>query len=364
MLKKVDHVPAVLLAGARPVLLVIVDTEEEFDWNGPFNRSNVGTASIAGQPLMHERVFDKFGIVPTYMCDWPVVTTPASALILRSLMEEGRCEIGTHLHPWVSPPYEEEVTRFNSYAGNLPRELESRKIELLTNAVADAVGRRPTAFKAGRYGLGPHTAESIAALGYQIDASVVPYTSFADDGGPDFRMFQEHPYWFPAGNTELLELPVTTGYAGWLRSSGPRLYETMQHPWARKARLGGVLARSRALERIRLSPEVATDAEMRRLTTSLHADGCQVFSLTYHSPSMVAGHTPYVRDAAALAHFISTVHDYCAWFRDEFGGQFASLAGLKHQLSSTRAGSGGSGLRDRAGQELAQARQSGPAVAV
>lgn len=336
MLGTSNHQPARLAAGARPVLLVIIDTEEEFAWDRPFDRASVGTSSIAGQPLMHERVFDRMGIVPTYVIDYPVATTPASVAVLRGLMEAGRCEIGTHLHPWVSPPHDEEVSRFNSYAGNLPRQLEYDKLRLLTEAITASFGRAPVAFKAGRYGLGPHTAESIASLGYRIDASVVPYSAFLDDGGPDFRAFDEHPYRFDTSAGSLLELPVTTGYAGWLRARGTGLFELAQQPWARRAHLGGILARSGALERIRLSPEVASGDEMRRLSTSLHRDGCQVFSLTYHSPSMVPGHTPYVRDAAELERFIATVHDYCAWFRDTLGGQFMSMTQLAAALTTDR----------------------------
>jgi hypothetical protein len=333
MLGTSNHTRARLAAGERPVLLVIVDTEEEFDWGQPFDRSSVGTSSIAAQPLMHERVYDRMGIVPTYMIDWPVATTPASVAVLRDLMEAGRCEIGTHLHPWVSPPYDEEVTHFNSYAGNLPRQLEFDKLRMITEAITTSFGRAPVGFKAGRYGLGPHTADSIASLGYCVDASVVPYSSFTDDGGPDFRAFDEHPYWCATGAATLLELPVTTGYTGWLRSHGQALYELAQKPWARRAHLGGVLARSGALERIRLSPEQANGAEMRRLTQALLDDGCQVFSLTYHSPSMVAGHTPYVRTASDLEHFITMVHDYCAWFRDA-GGQFMSVSQLQAHLAA------------------------------
>lgn len=337
MLKKSNQISATLAAEERPVLLIVVDTEEEFDWNAPFDRASTDTTSIAAQPLIHERVFDKFGIVPTYVCDWPVVTTPASVQVLRDLMKAGRCEIGAHLHPWVSPPHSEQVSRFNSYAGNLPRELEFEKLRRLTEAITDNFGRAPVTFKAGRYGLGTHTAESIATLGYEIDASVVPYSSFEDDGGPDFGAFKEHPYWFQAGRRELLELPVTTGYAGWLRNAGPQIYNIAQRPWARTMRLGGILARARALERIRLSPEVASGAEMRRLTTALHGGGCQVFSLTYHSPSLVPSHTPYVRDEADLKRFIQTVHDYCLWFRDEIGGQFLSISRLRAKMLAARA---------------------------
>jgi hypothetical protein len=336
MLKKAQQVPAQLAPGQRPVLLVIVDTEGEFAWDQPFNRNAIGTTSIASQPLMHARVFDKFGIVPTYMVDWPVATTPSAVATLRTLLDAGRCEIGAHLHPWVSPPYEEALSDYNSYGGNLPRQLEFDKLRLLTETIADAFREQPLAFKAGRYGLGPHTAESIASLGYGVDASVVPYSAFTADGGPDFRAFDEHPYWFRAGERELLELPVTTGYCGWLRRFGPRLHDVAQKPWARRARVGGLLARSRALERVRLSPEVASGAEMRRVTGALLAGGCQVFSLTYHSPSMIPGHTPYVRTESDLERLIATVHDYCRWFRDDVGGEFMSLSQLRQALAAQR----------------------------
>jgi hypothetical protein len=336
MLKKAQQVPAQLAPGQRPVLLVIVDTEGEFAWDQPFNRNAIGTTSIASQPQMHARVFDKFGIVPTYMVDWPVATTRSAVATLRTLLDADRCEIGAHLHPWVSPPYEEALSDYNSYGGNLPRQLEYDKLRLLTETIADAFGEQPLAFKAGRYGLGPHTAESIASLGYGVDASVVPYSAFTADGGPDFRTFDEHPYWFRAGDRELLELPVTTGYCGWLRRFGPRLHDVAQKPWARRARVGGLLARSRALERVRLSPEVASGAEMRRVTGALLGGGCQVFSLTYHSPSMIPGHTPYVRTEADLERLIATVHDYCAWFRDDVGGEFMSLSQLRQTLAAQR----------------------------
>lgn len=333
MLSTTNHVTARLAAGRAPVLIVIVDTEEEFAWDRPFDRANVGTTSVAAQPLMHERVFDRFGIVPAYMVDWPVTTAPQAAATLRSLLQEGRCEIGTQLHPWVSPPYDEQVTRFNSYAGNLPRELELAKLRMLTNAIGEAFGRAPTAFKSGRYGLGPHSAEAVAALGYEIDASVVPYTRFDDDGAPDFRAFDEHPYWFEAGGRRLLELPVTTGFAGWLSAFGRRLFDLAEQAPARALRMKGMLARTRALERIRLSPEVASLAEMQRLTRALRARDCEVFSLTYHSPSLVPGHTPYVRDAADRERLVSAIHDYCAWFRDEIGGQFLAMSALPAALA-------------------------------
>jgi hypothetical protein len=51
---------------------------------------------------------------------------------------------------------------------------------------------------------------------------------------------------------------------------------------------------------------------------------------------MTPGHTPYVRCEADLERLITTVHDYCAWFRDSVGGEFMSLSQLRQALAAQR----------------------------
>ena len=313
-----------LPAGHPPVLAIVVDTEEEFDWTRPFSRDSTGTTAIAAQPLAHEKVFDRLGIVPTYVIDWPVATTPAANRTLKTLLDAGRCEIGTHLHPWVSPPHTEDVTVFNSYTGNLPAALEFAKLERLTDAIESNFGSRPRVFKAGRYGLGPNTAAALARLGYLVDTSIVPHTSFSADGGPDFSRHDNDPYWFGPPEAPMLELPVTTAFCGWLGNQGRWLYPGLSSPFARALRLGGIAARSRALERIRLTPEGCGLADLKRLASALARRGNQVFTLTYHSPSLAPGHTPYVRTESDLREFLRVLLGFCEFFRDELGGVFMS----------------------------------------
>jgi hypothetical protein len=179
----------------QPLLLVVVDTEEEFDWFKPHSRDQVSTRAIASQARAHE-IFGRFGIRPTYVIDYPVATQESGYGPLKELFDDGLCQIGTHLHPWVNPPFDEPVCNVNTYPGNLPRELERAKLAALTEAIGERFGRRPTVYKAGRYGVGPNTAEILAELGYTIDTSVVPRTDFRSDEGPDFRQCGAHPYWF------------------------------------------------------------------------------------------------------------------------------------------------------------------------
>src|SRR6185436_11595329 len=153
--------------------------EEEFDWSRPFARENTSVTAIRQLPVLQD-LLDRYNIRPTYVIDYPVATNPISAPVIRTLYESGRCAVGAHLHPWVNPPYTEEVTHANSFASNLGYELERAKLTALTDAIDTHVGVRPKIYKAGRYGFGLSTVGVLEALEYTIDVSVNPYMDYSD----------------------------------------------------------------------------------------------------------------------------------------------------------------------------------------
>jgi hypothetical protein len=314
-------------------LLIVVDTEEEFDWTRPFARDSVGTKAIPAQARAHE-VYDRFGVVPTYVIDYPVATDPEAVRFLRSLRDAGKAEIGAHLHPWVTPPHEEEVTTRYSYHCNLPPDLERAKIECLTDAIEKSFGARPTAFKAGRYGYGPNTGKVLAELGYRVDCSFVPHTDLSGDGGPDFRGVPDVPHWLDNG---LLEVPLSVGFLGVVPALGEKAAWLFDSPGAERLHLPGVLARTGLVARSRLSPEGTPAAEQCRLLEAMARRGHRTFSLTYHSPSLEPGHTPYVRDEDGLARFLADIEQVLTFFRDEMGGRFTTLSDVYRDFAERRA---------------------------
>jgi hypothetical protein len=109
-----------------PRLIVVVDTEEEFDWSSdPSPRNNATTAMDS--LFRVQEIFDEYSIVPCYVIDYPIATQENSVDILREILKDGRCELGAHLHPWVNPPFGEELTRSNMYPGNLVEGLERNR---------------------------------------------------------------------------------------------------------------------------------------------------------------------------------------------------------------------------------------------
>ena len=315
----------------QPTLAVVVDTEEEFDWQAPISRANRSVKTVVEQAPAQE-IYDEFEVVPTYVADYPVVTDPKAIDYLNGLKVDGRCMIGAHLHTWVNPPFEEEVTSLNSFQCNLPVALEHAKIEILTHAVSEAFGERPKTFKAGRYGFGQNTASLLLNAGYQIDCSFVPYTNYRGYGGASFIGAPRSPFWLDK-ESRLLEIPVTKGFVGRLAIAGKFCESIFDQKWFNHFRVSGILSRTNMLERSHLSPEGMSSHEIIRLIRTLLGAGEHVFTLTYHSTSLAPGNTPYVRDKDDLHTFLTTIRDVISFFKNEVEGQFVTLDSL-HQIAS------------------------------
>lgn len=281
-------------AGWGTRFLVFVDVEEEFDWTAPPDRMRHATTAMRAFPAAHRRFADR-GVPLACMVDHPVATDPAAAAILRDVVADGRSAIGAQLHAWVTPPHDEALTPANSFPGNLPEALEAAKIDALTAAIESATGVPPTAYRAGRYGIGPRTLALLRARGYRIDSSMRARYSYAEEGGPDFGAIGAHAF----RRDGMVELPLTTVFTGALRRHGPSLYGAL----GRLPKGRGAAARLGLLSRVALTPEGMPLADALAAIDVAVEEGVRLLSLSFHSPSLVPGFTPYVRSDADLAGF-------------------------------------------------------------
>lgn len=273
--------------------VVFVDTEEEFDWSKPLARENRSVSTVAALPAAQAQ-FAAAGVPLALMVDHPIATDPRAIDLIGPLLTGGTA-VGTQLHPWVNPPFDEALTPGNSFVGNLPRALEEAKLVALTEAITTAFGTRPMAYRAGRYGLGPASFDLLAAHGYRLDSSMRPGFDYALEGGPDFSALGNHA--FRVGG--IVELPLTTVFTGAARVGGMPLYRSA----GRIPKGRAVLARSGLLQRIPLTPEGIPVREALEAVRVAIGEGVRVLSFAFHSPSLVPGHTPYVKDQADLAAF-------------------------------------------------------------
>lgn len=316
----------------RPVLSVVLDTEEEFDWSAPFSRDNRGVEGLGHLHKGHA-IFRRYGLVPAYLVDHPIVADPRAAEVFGPWLAAGECLVGAQLHPWVTPPYEEVVCPYNSFPCNLDPALEHRKLAALTEAITSALGVAPRVYKAGRYGIDLGREEMLASLGYTVDTSVMPFRDFSGlGGGPNFFGFPDQPFWL-GPRRQVLYLPVCQSLIGPLRFIRDReIGRGIFGPLSSRLRLPGLLARLRLLERIMLTPEGVALEEMRRLVDGQIADGRMVFTLSMHSPSFMLGGTPYTRSTADLDTLLATIDRFLDYFFRELGGVAVDPLSLRERL--------------------------------
>ena len=293
-----------LTALGSPRFVVTVDTEEEFDWSSPFSRDGYGTDHLKAVPKFQD-LCGSFGIKPCYLVDYPIMEDTFGVEMLAAFAHAGQAEIGVQLHPWVNPPFEETLSTLNSYACNLPPELERAKLTQLHEAIVSRTGILPDAYRAGRYGAGKDTAAILTDLGISIDSSVRARFDYTDQGGPDYTRHPVNPYWINRGY--LLELPLTTVFAGAMRSAGNVVFGE----WFGSQAARSVLARSNMIERIALTPEGIPLAKALEGIDRAIEEHIPVINLSFHSPSLAVGYTPYVRNEQHL-------EDLYIWFKNVF----------------------------------------------
>lgn len=293
-----DLIPLDLPLFREPRFLVTIDAEEEFDWSGEFSRQNLGTTHVPAIAKF-QHLCDSHGTSPLYLVDFPIASDAGAIDLIGQYIETKRAEIGLQLHPWVSPPFEEEVNRTNSFACNLPPELEREKIRNLDAQVRKAFKTAPLAYRAGRYGAGPNSMACLRELGVRFDTSVRSLFDYSHEGGPDYSHCDLRPYWIYPG--ELAELPLTTIFAGALRKGGRRLFQkSLSKIFPRS-----LMARTGLLERVALTPEGIPQARAIEAIDIALDMGLPLLNFSFHSPSLAVGHTPYVRTEQELEAFYS-----------------------------------------------------------
>lgn len=284
------------LPGHKPDLIFVLsmDTEEEWDWSGPFPQQNFSVDNAERLPDF-QAFCEAQGIRPTYFVDYAVADNPAAAARIRPFVESHRCEIGAHLHPWANPPYYGDTGEFESHVVNLPIEQTEAKLDALMARLHSAFDVVPNAFRTGRWGINGDILELLRQKGFGIDSSMYPF--FRNDY---FDCEQTHlqPYWpdfaqpmHPGKQRDLIEFPVTVGFNHANHAAMRKLYRAISHPVFEPLRLVGVCWHTRLVRKLYLSPEVTAGKDMQPLVDFAINNGHPVLHMYLHSSSLIDGGT-------------------------------------------------------------------------
>lgn len=196
--------------------IITIDTEADNQWQ---EDSKLEVKNLEHIPRFQE-LCEKYGMKPVYLCTTEVVASDAFENYFMKYEAAGTAEIGTHLHPWSTPPFADNFNSNKTYPSELPLELFEKKMKVLTDDIAGKIDRNPVSYRAGRWGFKCEHVSVLKKLGYKIDCSVTPYLSWESSigqrsGGPDFRELSPAPFYLSEKSLlekesdGLLEVPAT-----------------------------------------------------------------------------------------------------------------------------------------------------------
>jgi len=305
-------------------LIITIDTEED-NWSA-YSANNNPVRNI--EQIVHlQNMLDEFGVRPTYLVSYPVASNPCSVKILKKILDEGKCEIGTHCHPWNTPPYslDKVITKNSTMLCNLPDEMVFDKISTLHNTITDNFGVIPVSFRSGRWALSAGVVRALCKLNYRIDTSVTPFTSWRSyHGGPDFMNIGPEPFYIGFDDSfvateeisPLLEIPVSIGYLQKDFRKALWFENKLNGSLSRRSHLPGIVERLGILNKIRLSPEQFELEPMIKLINNFKDKGIPCLNMTFHSTCLLPGACPFVRTKEAREDFLGKIRSMLEYMKE------------------------------------------------
>ncbi len=293
-----------------------VDTEEEWDWDGPFPDQAISVENVNHLPVFQKRL-DDLGLKTSYFLDYAVLERPQSRDILADLYQTNPdIEFASHLHPWVTPPIVPVKSEADSHIVNLPIDVVSEQLKVLTESIQTLTGRQPTAFRSGRWGINDDILRALANQGYLVDSSIYPFYEndwFSCADYDSWPMTLSHLGTSP----ELIELPVTAGFNHRPFTRAQRLHKTLERPpWAR-FHVIGVLWALALHRKIYLSPELSSTRDMIVLCKQMLKFECPVIHMYLHSSSLLPGSTRYVQSDNDKTRLMQRIESVVRFLRTE-----------------------------------------------
>jgi len=314
-------------------LVITVDTEEEFNWRDiPFSRSKASVKNIKELRRI-QKVFDDLNAKVTYFIDFPVLKDRFARQTLEEFYQQYGAELGTHLHPWCTPPFEEEASSKNTMVNMLPASLVKSKLKMLTDLFSESFGFRPLSYRAGRFAFDAVSAKIISELGYKIDSSITPFYDWSKSHGPNFFFAPYRPYFLGREDIfcedkkgGIFEVPVSAGFNRVPFKIWAKIYWFARSKKLRKLKLVGALDRSHLLKRTTLAPEFHSVEEMKSLVRNLWREKVNVFNMIFHSSSFIPGGNSIVRTSEEASAFEKRVADIVSWIVRECGAEAIRLS--------------------------------------
>ena len=199
--------------------LISIDTEGDALWTWrPENPTEITSENAKYLPRF-QSLCDEYGFKPTYLTNYEMANDDFFVSFASKAAQDGRAEIGMHLHAWNSPPLYDLPLRTDTdkpgapYLIEYPDDITEEKIAVMTSLLTERFGTAPVSHRAGRWAMNEKYFELLSKYGYVCDCSVTPGKDWSahpgmspESKGSDYLNYPKTPYFTKSG---ILEIPVT-----------------------------------------------------------------------------------------------------------------------------------------------------------
>ena len=286
----------------KGVFLFTIDTE----WDRyPDGRQDITTYNLARIESLHALCLEE-GIRPTYFCSYEVTANNEFLKFGKRILQNNEAEIGTHLHPWSTPPVHQiELYKRTPFPNEYPLPIFEEKLSTLKTMLEYRFGTQ-FSYRAGRFGVVKEHLAVLKRLGFISDSSVTPHLSWAGLGGPDFTTFNAKPFcWnLDSGNSNfMLEIPVGI----FLRY--PVLNEFV------KRRLGNHFNRL-FLSPLWLRPLPGQIKRLSSIAAIGVRQGHEVLHMMMHSNELHPNYNPYFKSDEDVENLLKHLRSFFRWIHE------------------------------------------------
>ncbi len=200
--------------------LITIDTEGDNLWEYKQGET-IHTENALYLPRF-QRLCDKYEFKPVYLTNYEMAKDSRFVEFAKRTQNEGRCEIGMHLHAWNTPPQYDlpQVLSGLPYLVEYPESIMREKICTMDSLLTETFGTKSVTHRAGRWAVNQAYLNALIDSGYKVDCSVTPHINWhssvgqiANSFGPDYSATPERPYTIRSTSRDgsILEVPVSIG---------------------------------------------------------------------------------------------------------------------------------------------------------
>jgi len=208
------------VSNTKKFFIITIDTEGDNLWEYSFG-DPIRTRNAHYIPRF-QALCEKFDFKPVYLVNYEMAQDYYFRNFAENILNQGKCEIGIHVHAWNNPPHHELEKSDNicglPYLIEYPLHIMQEKFTFLYKLLSEVFNTEIISHRSGRWAMNQDYFDILINHDVKIDCSVTPHVSWKlapgfsqGSCGSNYLSCPESPYMVKHSSAfnKILEVPVT-----------------------------------------------------------------------------------------------------------------------------------------------------------